>query len=152
MISLTPQKTNTLVVPLTSDEVLIRLDEATNPPTTNPNKFTPLMGRIDEDRFQLALRARRPNGFVPIATGKIEKTSNGCLIFLTYTLMPSTRFYLLFCSLVILLVGALTAFYSKDILLCVLALASVVLIHLIAWANFKLHRKPLHNMLLEVLE
>jgi len=152
VISLTPKKTKTLVVPLTAHEVLFRLDKATNPPTKHPNKFTPLMGLIGEDRFQLALRARRPNGFVPIATGKIEKTSNGCLIFLTYTLMPSTRFYLVFCSLIILLLGALTAFYSKNILLCLVALASVAIIHLIAWANFKLHRKPLHNMLLEVLE
>lgn len=152
MINLTPQKTKTLVVPLTAHEVLFRLDEATNPPNALPNKFTPLMGRIGEDRFQVALRARRPNGFVPIATGKIEKTSNGCLIFLTYTLMPSTRFYLLFCSLIILLVGAVTAFYSKNIWLCLVAILSVILIHLIAWANFKLHRKPLHNMLLEVLE
>ena len=152
MINLTPQKTKTLVVPLTAHEVLIRLDKATNPPDESPNKFTPLMGRVGEDRFQLALRARRPNGFVPIATGKIEKTSNGCLIFVNYTLMPSTRFYLLFCSLVIMLLGALTAFYSKNILLSLVALASVALIHLIAWANFKLHRKPLHNTLLEVLE
>ena len=152
MINLTPQKTKTLVVPLTAHEVLFRLDEATNPPSSSPNKFTPLMGRIGEDRFQLALRARRPNGFVPIATGRIERTSNGCLIFLTYALMPSTRFYLLFGSLVILLLGALTAFYSKNIFLCFASIASVALIHLIAWANFKLHRKPLHNVLLEVLE
>ena len=110
------------------------------------------MGRISEDHFQVTLRARRPNGFVPVATGKIERTSNGCLIFLNYTLMPSTRFYLLFCSLIILLMGALTAFYSKNIWLCFLAIMSVLLIHLIAWANFKLHRKPLHDMLLQVLE
>jgi hypothetical protein len=152
VITLTPQKTKTLVVPLTAHEVLIRLDEATNPPSSSPNKFTPLMGLIGENQFQLALRARRPNGFVPMATGKIEKTSNGCLIFLTYTLIPSTRFYLLFCSLIILLIGALTSFYSKNIWLSFVAIGSVVIIHLIAWANFRLHRKPLHNMLLEVLE
>ena len=110
------------------------------------------MGRVGEDHFQLALRARRLNGFVPIATGKIEKTSSGCLIFLTYTLMPSTRFYLLFCSLIIMLCGALAAFVYKDVFLCLVATGAVVLIHVIAWANFKLHRKPLHNQLLEVLE
>jgi hypothetical protein len=152
VINLTPQKTKTLVLPLTAHEVLFRLDVATNPPDNSPHKFTPLMGRIGEDRFQLALRARRPNGFVPIATGKIEKTSSGCLIFLTYTLMPSTRFYLQFCSLVILISGAVAAFYYKDVLLSLAAIASVAIINLIAWANFKLHRKPLHNLLLEVLE
>jgi hypothetical protein len=110
------------------------------------------MGRVGEDHFQLTLRARRPNGFVPIATGKIEKTSSGCLIFLTYTLMPSTRFYLLFCGLIILLSGALAAFYYRNVLLGLGAIASVAIINLIAWANFKLHRKPLHNLLLDVLE
>lgn len=152
MITLTPQKTKTLVLPLTAHEVLFRLDVATNPPSKSPHKFTPLMGRVGEDRFQLALRARRPNGFVPIATGKIEKTSNGCLIFLTYTLMPSTRFYLMFCSLIIILCGGFAAFLYKNILPCLLAAAAVGIIHMIAWANFKLHRKPLHNQLLEVLE
>jgi len=152
VINLTPQKTKTLVLPLTAHEVLIRLDVATNPPSKAPHKFTPLMGRVGEDRFQLALRARRPNGFVPIATGKIEKTSSGCLIFLTYTLMPSTRFYLLFCGLIILLSGALAAFYYKNVLFGLGAIASVAIINLIAWANFKLHRKPLHDLLLEVLE
>lgn len=152
MINLTPQKTKTLVLPLTAHEVLTRLDAATNPPDKAPHKFTPLMGHVDEDHFQLALRVRRPNGFVPIANGKIEKTSNGCLIFLTYSLMPSTRFYLLFCSLLILGSGAIAAFFYGNILLTLVAVGSVALIHTVAWANFKLHRKPLHNMLLEVLE
>jgi hypothetical protein len=152
VINLTPQKTKTLVLPLTSHEVLFRLDVATNPPGKSPHKFTPLMGRVGEDRFQLALRARRPNGFVPIATGKIEKTSSGCLIFLTYTLMPSTRFYLLFFSLITLLCGAFAAFAYKNVLLCFAAAGVIGVIHVIAWANFKLHRKPLHNQLLEVLE
>jgi hypothetical protein len=152
VINLTPQKTKTLVLPLTAHEVLFRLDVATNPPGKSPHRFTPLMGRIGEDRFQLALRARRPNGFVPIATGKIENTSNGCLVFLTYTLMPSTRFYLLSCSLIIILCGAFAAFLYKNILLCLAATGAVGIIHAIAWANFKLHRKPLHNQLLEVLE
>jgi hypothetical protein len=152
VISLTPQKSKTLVLPLTAHEVLFRLDAATNPPSKSPQKFTPLMGQIGDDRFQVALRARRPNGFVPVATGKIERTSTGCLIFLTYTLMPSTRFYLLFWSVVILLSGLAAAFFYRNILFCLVAIASIALINGIAWANFKLHRKPLHNLLLEVLE
>jgi len=152
VINLTPQKTKTLVLPLTAHEVFYRLERAAVPPENAPQQFTPLMGGINAHRFQLALRARRPNSFAPIATGTIDETSTGCLVFITYTLTPSTRFYLIFCSLIILISGAIVGFFYKNILLWLASLAILTFVHGVAWGNFKLHRRPLHNTLIKALE
>jgi len=117
-----------------------------------PQRYKPLMGWVKDRHFQVALRARRPNGFSPVATGRIENTSSGCLVFLDYQLMPSTRFYLSLWSLIALLSGIITAFHYKNLLLCLAALGILAFINGTAWANFHLHLKVLHNTLLKAME
>lgn len=134
------------------DDVIYRLEKATIPPSDTPKKYTTLMGWVKDDHFQVTLRERRPNGFVPVAIGKIDPTSTGCLIFLVYRLMPSTRLYLGFWSLVIFLSGVILGIYYKNFLLWAASMAILIFINGTAWANFKLHRKPLHNALLKALE
>ena len=152
MINPFPQKSKTLVLAHSHDDVVRRLAKVALIEEGAPQRYRPLMGWVKDDHFQVALRARRPNGFSPIATGRIEGTSTGCLIFLNYQLLPSTRFYLAFWSLITVLSGVVAAIHYKNLLLGLASAGILTFINGTAWANFQLHLKVLHNTLLKAME
>jgi hypothetical protein len=152
VISLFPQKSITLVLPIPLKDVVMRLEKVAIRPQDVPQQYTPLMGWVKGEDFQVALSSRRPNGFAPVATGRIDQTSTGCLIFLNYRLLPSTRFYLAFWSLMTTFSGIAMAVYYKNFLLWLASFCVLVFINGTAWANFYLHLKTLHDTLLKALE
>lgn len=152
MINLFPQKSKTLVSALSQEGVVLRISMLASIQPDAPQLYRPLMGWIKEDHFRVALRARRPNAFSPVATGRIESTSNGCLIFLDFRLTPSTQFYLGFWSIIALLSGIITAVHFKNLSLCLASFGILAFINGTAWANFHLHVKALHNTLLKAME
>lgn len=147
-----PYQSETLVVVHPWDVVLQRLEDATSPEILKdgktPGQFT---GWIKDDRFQLMLRQRRQNTFVPIVDGRIDPTSAGCIIFLRYKLMPITRMYLVVWTFIVLGSGVFLLIQYNAIGLSLGALCIVVFLHSVAWANFKLHQKPLHDVIFKVL-
>lgn len=152
MINLLPQASETLVVVHDWDVVLQRLSDITTS-QLGDGRHSPkvLAGWIKEDRFQLIIRQRRLNSFMPMVEGKIDPTSTGCLIFLQYKLMPMTRMYLVLWSAIALLSGAFLAVYYKNFLISIGAVGVIALIYAIAWANFKIHYKPLHEIIFKAL-
>ena len=152
MINLFPQRSKTLVLAHSQVDVVRRLVKVARIEEDAPQRYKPLMGWVKEDHFQVSLRARRPNGFSPVATGRIEGTSTGCLVFLNYQLMPSTRFYLAFWSLIAVLWGLIMVFHYKSLLLGLASIGILAFINGTAWANFQLHLKVLHNTLLKAME
>ncbi|MBA4057556.1 MAG: hypothetical protein C0490_22775 [Marivirga sp.] len=66
--------------------------------------------------------------------------------------MPSTRFYLVFWSIIALFSGIITTFYYKNLLLALASFGVLAFINGTAWANFQLHLKVLHNTLLNAME
>lgn len=65
--------------------------------------------------------------------------------------MPMTRLYLVLCTIISFVSGIFLTTYYNNLLLIVGTLLIVALIHGIAWANFKIHYKPLHNVIFQVL-
>ena len=152
MINLLPQTSETLVVVHDWDVVLQRLSDITTPQLGDSRRSPKILaGWIKDDRFQLIVRQRRLNSFMPVVEGKIDPTSTGCLIFLKYRLMPMTRMYLVLWSAIALLSGIFMAVYYKNFLIAIGAAGIVTLIHAIAWANFKIHYKPLHEIIFKAL-
>ncbi len=153
MITLLPQTTETFVVAHHAEEVARRLSQITSARLANV-KGSPqvLAGWVHDDKFQLVVRNRRLNSFMPVAEGTIESTSSGCIIFLRYRLMPMTRIYLVLWSAIALISGLILGFYYKDVFLALTAVGILILIHSIAWANFRLHHKPLHDIIFNVLQ
>jgi hypothetical protein len=147
-----PQKNETLIVAHDWDVVLERLSAVTTDQVNYEGRTLKILaGWIKDDRFQLLIRQRRPNSFMPLVEGKIEPTSTGCLIFLQYRLMPITRMYLVLWTIIALISGAFLATYYRNLLLALASVAIIALIHGIAWANFKIHVKPLHDVIFKVL-
>ena len=152
MIQILPKKNETLVVSHDWDVVLERLGEVTTEPAAYERPVPKILaGWIKDDRFQLLIRQRRPNSFMPVVEGKIDPTSTGCLIFLQYRLMPITRMYLVLWTIIAFISGIFLALYYKNFLVGLASLGFIALIHLIAWANFKIHVKPLHDIIFRVL-
>ena len=152
MTPLLPQKKETLIVAHDWDVVLQRLFDVTTDEVNYAGR-TPkiLAGWIKDDRFQLLIRQRRMNSFMPVVEGKIDPTSTGCLIFLQYRLMPATRMYLILWTIITFVSGIFLSIYYLNILLGLASVGIIALIHVIAWANFKIHLRPLHDVIFEVL-
>jgi hypothetical protein len=132
--------------------VLLRISQIISPQVISPgNQPKLLTGWVKDDRFQLIIRQRRTNGFVPVVEGTIAPTSNGCVIFLRYRLMPFTRLYLLLWTVIALVSGGFMAIYSTNILIGLGTLAIIAVIHAVAWANFRIHMRPLHDIIFKVL-
>jgi hypothetical protein len=153
VINLLPQERETLIVAHGWDVVLKRLEMAsTSQIVEGGNSQLVLAGWVKDDRFQLMLRQRRPNSFMPIVDGRIDPTSTGCLIFLDYKLMPVTRMYLILWSIIVFISGLFVSIYYYNFLLWLASAGIIGFINGIAWANFKLHRRPLHDVLFKLLE
>lgn len=110
-----------------------------------------LSGWINDDRFELTIRMRRHNFFMPLVTGRIDPTSKGSLLFLTYTLFPATRFFLLFWTVVLPLIGVIVSYQSKNYWYLGGFIFAVIFIYLVAWSNFRLHLKTTRQMLHHIL-
>lgn len=151
-MTLLPEERETLVVSHDWDEVMLRINQIVSPEIVSSGAQPgPLTGWIKDDRFQLIIRQRRINSFVPMAEGTIAPTSNGCVIFLRYRLMPFTRLYLLLWSIIALVSGGFLAIYTSNIVIGLITLALIAAIHAVAWANFRIHMRPLHDIIFKVM-
>lgn len=94
-------------------------------------------GEIDTKRFRLSLLIKRADSFLPLIHGKIEPTSSGCILFLKYTLFPSSIFFLAFWSIVTVLMAVLFMFYDKQWLYAAACLLAGTGNFVFAWVYFK---------------
>jgi hypothetical protein len=153
VIAFLPEVSETLVVAHHSDEVLQRIMEVTSTRAMEigePSKI--LAGWVKEDRFQLIIRQRRPNSFMPMVEGRVDRTSTGCIVFLQYKLMAITRMYLLLWTVIAFISGTFLAIYYQQVLLGLGCVGIIVLIYAVAWANFKIHHQPLRAIIHKVME
>src|SRR5690554_6414863 len=63
-------------------------------------------GEVSRDKFFLSLIIHKADSFLPLIKGKIEPLKSGCILFLSYSLFPSSVFFLAFWGLVTLLAAA----------------------------------------------
>lgn len=94
-------------------------------------------GEIDKNRFRLSLVIKRADSFLPLIKGKIEPTNNGCILFLKYTLFPSSVFFLVFWSTITLLSAFLFVMYNNQWLYASLCLLAGTGNFAFAWLYFK---------------
>jgi len=94
----------TLVSPLSKEELLERLTEVTRGTRAEglPDIRPLFNGRVEEARFRLSRVIEKGDNFLPLLLGKVEDTPRGCILFLRYQLFSTTRFFLWFWTLVLL--------------------------------------------------
>ena len=153
MINLLPAHDETLVLPLSSEEVCNRFSRVTrNDFASTQDSSILFSGWIKEDRFRISFKINRPNNYVALINGKIEPTSSGCLVFLDYKLFPTTKLFLTFWLLFTCLFSVTIGFQYANFWYTLSGLAIAVCIYWITWSNFKIQLKITRNALLKILE
>jgi hypothetical protein len=150
-----PKKTLTFVTSLSAEEVSSRLAAITahSIDWEQPNRVDPakkFYGYVFNNHFQIALRNMRMFSFNPLVQGKIETAGNGSIVFLSLELFILTRVLLWFWSFFIVC----TCFFLLQLPIYWLAgnIAALLLLHLVARANFRQHIQPTVSEILNVLE
>ncbi len=153
MISLLPSHDETLVLPLSAEEVFAKFSSVTrNDLAAVQDKSILFSGWVKADRFRVSVKINRPNNFLALIKGRIESTSSGSLVFLEYQLFPTTRLLVTFWLLFTLLFTAIVSFQFSSYFYLFSGLAVGVGIYLITWSNFKIQRNIAREILLRILE
>ena len=99
-MKLWPAVTETLVLPVPGKIALQKLKQHVFEPdhhdhsdARHKHKF---IGRIHDEGFQIHRRLKHPENYLPLIKGSLEQTSKGCLIFIEYKLIFSTRLFMVF--------------------------------------------------------
>lgn len=156
MIPILPNSSRTIVTILELSEVYDRLRSATTKQALTQNSISArkiaFVGTIQPDRFTISLKVTRPNNFLPVVRGRLESTHSGCLIFMKLGLFPSTRTYLIFWLLFVLVAGLIVSRQYESPLLLAAPLLLDLIILWIAWTNFNMQLRFTMRALDEVLE
>lgn len=155
VIGILPQASRTFVTILTPDDVYQRLRDATTWQTRMQNKVSTrkiaFVGSVQPGKFSISLKVSRPNSFLPLIKGTIEPTQSGCLLFMKASLFPSTRTYLIFWLLFILVAGVIVSGQYESPLVLAAPLLLDLAILWISWANFKMQLRLTIRVLDDVL-
>ncbi len=138
-----PVAYETLVLPYDEREVFRKLWKVTKP--SRPEEPVPdvpehhflFNGWVRQDRFRLSRVIVRPNNFLPVLDGKLEGTSKGTLVFLRYHLFFATVVFLVFWSVVTVLVALYFYHFEQIYLYAAISLLSGIANYVIAVLNFK---------------
>ena len=152
MRSLLPSHDETLVLPLSAEQVFTKFSLVTrNDLAAIQDRSILFSGWVKEDRFRISLKVNRPNNFLTLIKGRIESTSSGSLVFLDYQLFPTTKVFVTFWFLFALLFTAIVSFQFASTLYLLRGLAIAAGIYWITWANFRIQLKIAREILLRVL-
>lgn len=151
MISIYPHESETLVVALTREEILLRLAKGINGRELQRGAPKTLQGWVSDDRFEMTIRLRRQQLFFPLIRGRVETTSKGSLIFITYSLFPGTRLLISFWSIILPLIAVGITTQYKNYLIPIIFGLFIIVIHIVARANFRLHLATTRNILHDLL-
>jgi hypothetical protein len=144
--ALVPSFRETIVLPRSGKEIRERLAAVTsNTVIQEPGDQPWFTGWVLEDRMRLALRANRPGPYAPVAQGKLEETSGGCILFMRFSLLPNMEWMLRFWYAVLLVGGLSFTYVTRQPMAAIAGLMIAVFIYLVVRSNFYLHLKPLRD-------
>jgi hypothetical protein len=152
VITIFPQETETLVLSHDWDEISNRVASALDKPFINDGIPKVIQGRVKDDTFQLSIRVRRQQFFMPLVRGLIEPTSKGCLVFLRYSLFPGMKVMLTFWTLFLPVISIPLVYQYKNYWIMGGFIIFAALMHVIAWANFRLHLQSTKAIVHQLLE
>lgn len=136
-----PIRTDTMVIALEAYQVEQRLWTYTKPvvgdlmPITGEEDFL-FNGWVKEGKFRISKKVKHPENYLPLIIGSIEGTSRDSLVFIKYVLFPSSRMFLVFWSVVALLLALFFIHIHDQFLYGLVALAGGIGNYLITMVNF----------------
>ncbi|MFN3758350.1 MAG: hypothetical protein ACK4SF_03955 [Algoriphagus aquaeductus] len=155
-MNLIPHHTETLVSPLSKEEVLGHLMRVTREVNfldsrTYQNDQIKFNGMVGREGFRISRAIKKGETFLPLLIGKLENTPRGSIIFLEYRLFPSALFFLIFWSIVLLAFSAFYLFFLPNLsysLICLLlAIGNYGLGLLFFNRQYRLSREVFHQLI-----
>ncbi|MTI31854.1 hypothetical protein [Xanthovirga aplysinae] len=155
-LSFLPVWWETIVLPQQADEIkyrIWRVTKSVRPELKWPNvqeKSFLFNGWIEDKHFRISRILTYPNNYIPLIIGEIEETSTGCIVFLKYKLFFFTRFFLIFWTIVTLLLSLFFLLFIRNNLYAFLSILTGGFNYLIVIINFNIQidksRKVLHKL------
>lgn len=150
-----PKKTETLVLPNSSKELIDRLERIVY---TTENKQGDVkeeshhyfIGTIEHNAFVISLKLNKVDNFIPLITGDIENTSKGSIVFLKYRLFKSTRMFLVFWTVLIFLLSFMLIVFQDKTWYGSLALLVSLANYVVTVINFRRKVKVSREYLMKV--
>ncbi len=146
-----PEETETFVMLHDHELVSARLEALIGKQVMSSGVPRLIDGWVKDGRFQLTLRTRRQQFFVPLLNGQIESSSKGSLVFIRYALFPATKMLLSFWSVVLPLLSVVIYAGYKNLSAALALLLFTLLIHLVARSNFRYHTRIAKQLLRDLL-
>lgn len=147
-----PNHQETQVFAASAEEVMDRIRTGVTITLSRDPLDEPFWGWIRDNRFRITLRGRRPTPYVPVIMGTVEPTRSGAILFLRFHLLPTTRLFLVFWTLLILLGSVVVTFQYQRAYYALIGAAILTFLHAVAWGNFHLQRKIARERLLQMLQ
>lgn len=152
-----PHQSEVLVSPQSKIEVMNNLGKVTKNMNflaydalkENTHLFN---GTILENSFSLSLVIDRADSFLPLIKGKIEDTPMGSILFLSYSLFPSSAFFLGFWTVISLLLCLFFGLITGNYIYAVICFGFALLNYGFAWAHFKRKIKISQQVFHQILE
>ncbi|AWW33173.1 hypothetical protein DN752_13050 [Echinicola strongylocentroti] len=138
-----PHHSEVLVSSMTCEDVIARLESVTKDvdylsgTLVGQQEEQLFNGKINEDSFRLSKVVKRADSFLPLIKGKIEPTRAGCIIFLDYQLFPGASFFMVFWSIVTLVMGMFFLFGQEEPMFAAVSFAVGLGNVFFAWSHFK---------------
>jgi hypothetical protein len=155
---LLPLYQETFVLPFDGQETSRRLKQVIRPleknveyPEEVETKFL-FNGWIKGYRFRISRKIRHPENFLPLIIGRIESTSVGSILFIRYRLFFSAALFLIFWTVISLLLGLFLLILQQEYLYAAVAFSLGIGNYVIATKNFHIQIRSSRKMLNEALK
>lgn len=142
-VTLFPNHSEVVVSPLSGREVIRRVSTVTrqvNFLDHYPREKEPVYlfnGKVSEEKFHISKLLLRADSFIPLIKGSVEATRQGSIIFLSYSLFPSSRFFLGFWLIVSILFSLFFGIFRQDLPLASLCLVLGAANFAFSWSHFQ---------------
>lgn len=154
---LLPLHQETFVLPFDGQETFRRMKQVIRPLDKNADYPEEVEARflfngwIEENRFRISRKIRYPENFLPLMVGRIETTSVGSILFIRYRLFSSAALFLVFWTVISLLLGLFLLILQQEYLYAAVAFGLGIGNYVIATKNFHLQIRSSRETLNEAL-
>ena len=150
-----PRKRETVVLPIKTDEVLIRLAAVTRAVSLLTKKGETqylFNGALSKGGFSISRLVDYPNNYIPLIKGRFEDSSRGCILFLRYDLFFSSMMFLVFWSALSILMSLFLFFMALENTYALISLGGGVANYMVTLLNFKKQVRQSRQLLFDALD
>lgn len=139
-MTLIPHKQETLVLPITAERVINRLSRVTQPvgliAPRPENSSISFNGIISNSKFKISRKLHYPQNYLPVINGRVEGSSRGCILFLSYNLFFSSLMFFSFWTIMTVVIGVFFILWPQEYFYAALSFSAGVFNYLVTVLNF----------------